>query len=136
MLYTADGVPIREFVTFTYTTAGFGPRARFQCPGCGQPSDGPYLGVKHYRCRLCLRLTYLSQYDAAYERARDRAHKLKRKCDPSAKVADERFPLKPKWMRWRTYDRMRARHDALMQRYYGGFVAMAEQRFGPLRALP
>ena len=128
--YAANGEPVREFVAFRYTTAGFGRRARFECPGCGRPCDVLYIGTgARFRCRLCLRLTYDSQYDAGYERARERALKLKRKCDPGAKITDG-FPQKPKWMRWGTYQRLRKRHDDLMQRYCGGFAAMALRRFG------
>ncbi len=128
--YSANGEPVREFVAYTYTTAGFGPRARFQCPGCGRPCDSLYVGTgARFRCRLCLRLTYGSQYDASYERAREKACKLKRKCDPGAKIMDA-FPARPKWMRTATYQRLRKRHDDLMERYHSGFVAMAQRRFG------
>ena len=36
----------------------------------------------------------------------------------------EDFPDKPKWMRWRTYHRLEAEDDRLMEMYEGGFSMM------------
>jgi hypothetical protein len=99
--------------------------ARFQCPGCGRPCDGLYLGGRRFRCRRCLRLTYASQYEPGYERARTKAHKLKRKLDPEAKIVFGRFPEKPKWMRWATYLRTQVRHNDLRTQYESGWLTMA-----------
>jgi hypothetical protein len=131
--YQAKGEPIREFVSYAYTSAGFGRRARFQCPGCNRSCDVLYLGGRHFRCRLCLRLTYVTQYEPDYERARTKAHKFKRKIDPKAKIVVSSFPEKPKWMRWATYLRMQEQHDALCEQYVHGFELMVNGRFFDFR---
>ena len=72
LLFTKDRGPVRQIVPFAYTKAGFGERARLQCPGCFRACDCLYMGSR-FLCRLCLRLTFLSQYEPAHERARMKA---------------------------------------------------------------
>ena len=68
---------VQEFVPFVETETSFGGRRRwFECPGCGRPCRVLY-GGGQFRCRLCLRLRYASQYETAGGRARGRAQKLR-----------------------------------------------------------
>ncbi|MBV1701716.1 MAG: hypothetical protein KGQ46_07855 [Hyphomicrobiales bacterium] len=82
------------------------------------------IGAKRFLSRHAYRLAYRSQRDAAgFSRAcnqRDRIASAKLKSDDLA------FPLKPKWMRWKTFDRYMARHMALNQ----AMDAATIQRFG------
>ena len=45
-----------------------------------------------------------------HDRAYRQAEKVARRCDPKA-CWGQRFPEKPKWMRWPTYDRLAEQHD-------------------------
>jgi hypothetical protein len=60
----------------------------------------------------------------AGDRAYRRMTKIAQQCDPGAKWGDA-FPSKPKWMRWRTCERLEHHHDlmALLGITYGSGAA-------------
>jgi hypothetical protein len=54
---------VRECIPFSWSTGHLGGRRRwFQCPGCGRRVAILYLTGTHFRCRMCGRLAYESQY--------------------------------------------------------------------------
>ena len=55
------------------------------------------------RARQAYRLAYRSQREAPHDRALRRAFKLRGKLGADGGIGD--YVPKPKWMRWRTYDR-------------------------------
>ena len=69
-------------------------------------------GAHLFRCRECYRLSYASRNESAEWRAFRRLKKLSLRLDPLGDVAPIEYldgyspPLKPKGMRWRTYDRL------------------------------
>jgi hypothetical protein len=72
-------------------------------------------------------VAYSSQYQAPFDRAITRAQQLRYQlAGPEWVALDGEDPPKPKWMRWRTYDRIIARanaYEAVADRYLWGLVA-------------
>ena len=109
---------IRENVWFDCVPQHFGGhRTWFLCPGCDQRTRALHAGL-YFRCRRCYGAVYPSQYQNAAERACTRAHTIRKNLGGSVSLCDS-FPLKPKGMHWRTYDRLKQEHDELEQRWIG-----------------
>jgi hypothetical protein len=119
---------VLQEIAFVHTPTNFGGRRkRFECPHCWRACDVLYGGFR-FRCRKCHRLTYQSQYDAAWERRRSRAEKIRTKLGQPGFITPydvHRFPDKPKRMRWQTYERMRNEDARLMAAHERGFIASA-----------
>jgi hypothetical protein len=99
----------------------------FACPNCYRTCSVLYGGRRFY-CRQCWRLTYASQYEDRWERARGQAEKIRAKLGQPGFIdfdSTHDFPEKPKWMRWHTYRRLRAKDSQLMRAYEDGFCQMA-----------
>jgi len=69
------------------------------------------LGARRFACRRAYRLVYSSQRGTAVDRAHRGQAKIKARltggCDPD----EWDLPPKPKWMRWRTYQRYVDKYD-------------------------
>ena len=125
-----DGAPIdvSELVPFVYTATRFGGRRQWlQCLKCRRGCRKIY-GGRYFRCRQCHGLAYSSTREPAYQRAIDRADKLRKRLGDKWGSAFERdeFPPKPKRMRWSTYRRLEEQYDDLQNRWVAGAMA----RFG------
>jgi hypothetical protein len=128
-----DGAPrdVLELVPFLYTATKFGGRrVWFQCLACRRRCRVPYGGAR-FRCRQCYGLAYASQRESAFQRALDQADKIaKRLGSPFGCAFDgSGLPPKPKRMRWRTYQRLEKRYEALQRQglasayaKFGGFL--------------
>jgi hypothetical protein len=68
-----------------------------------------------FACRHCYRLAYASSRDDAGDRAARRADRLRERLGWEAGILNgEGEGGKPKWMRWRTFKRLAAEHDAFV----------------------
>jgi len=105
-----------------------GTRTWFRCPRCGRRVAKLYGGAAFY-CRQCHRLTYRSQAETYADRCYRRANKLRQRlgCEPGALS----LLIKPKWMRWLTFERISQEVEALENA--GLLSAMA--RFPALRGM-
>jgi len=93
------------FIPFVFTPTRFGgTRVWFRCPGCGLGCRVLY-GVASLRCRKCRGLKYESQYQSPAFRLLGRARKIRRRLGISDTFGDS-LPPKPRYMRWRTYNRL------------------------------
>jgi len=105
-----------------------GERPWFICPavGCGRRVAILY-GGGIFACRHCYRLAYPSAREDVCDRAARRADKLRARLgwEPGILNGDGG---KPKWMRWRTFERLAAEHD----RFVGRSIEAAALKFGPL----
>lgn len=110
---TPEAADIRYRVALTWTPCTYGGRRPwFVCPGvtdgraCGRRVAKLYIAGRYFLCRRCQGLTYESQREDEANRARTRAQNIRRRLggDPSLITP---LPPKPKWMRWRTYERLR-----------------------------
>lgn len=100
-----DWTNIDELVPFIETPLHFGgSRQWFRCLGCGRRCRIIY-GGSYFRCRRCHGLTYETQYESATDRATTRARKIRERLGGEGGL-DDFFPLKPKGMHWRTYERL------------------------------
>ena len=122
--YSSDGESIEQRIDYAYTPSRFnGLRQWFQCPGCRRNCAVLY-GGKRFYCRKCCGLTYSSQYQEDWERLGGIAERLRDRLGGRGCIsAGDTFmpPPKPKRMRWRTYDRIVNRGEALCDAYAHGF---------------
>jgi hypothetical protein len=93
-----------------------GSRAWFICPavGCGRRVAILY-GGSIFACRHCYRLAYPSAREDVCDRAARRADRLRARLDWEPGILNGGGE-KPKWMRWRTFERLAAKHDQLVMR--------------------
>jgi hypothetical protein len=93
-----------------------GSRVWFCCParGCGRRVAILY-GGSIFACRRCHQLAYESAREDTGDRATRRADRIRARLGWEPGIANGRGP-KPKWMRWRTYQRLVARHDQHVSR--------------------
>jgi hypothetical protein len=93
-----------------------GSRPWFICPAvnCGRRVAILY-GGGIFACRRCYQLAYASSREDAGDRATRRADRLRVRLSWEPGILNgEGF--KPKWMRWRTFERLAAKHDDLVGR--------------------
>ena len=93
-----------------------GSRAWFLCPavGCGRRVAILY-GGGIFACRQCHQLVYASSREDAGDRASRRADRLRTRLGWEPGILNGEGG-KPKWMRWRTFERLAAKHDDLVGR--------------------
>jgi DNA-directed RNA polymerase subunit RPC12/RpoP len=120
-------VSVDELVPFTYTPARFGGRRQWlRCLKCGRGCRKIFGGL-YFRCRHCHGLVYASTREPPYQRAIDRADRLRKRVGGDRGAFDgEDFPPKPKRMRWATYRRLEERYEDLQARWIVGVMG----RFG------
>lgn len=93
-----------------------GSRPWFICPavGCGRRVAILY-GGGIFACRHCYRLAYPSSRESAGDRATRRADRIRARLGWEPGILNGNGD-KPKWMRWRTFDRLTNQHDRLVDR--------------------
>lgn len=91
-----------------------GHRHWFTCPRCFKRVAVLYAPGEHFACRKCGGLGYATQKQGAGDRASTRADKLRRRLgwEPGILNGDGG---KPKGMHWKKYQRLKRRHDVLVQ---------------------
>lgn len=92
-----------------------GQRPWFLCParGCGRRVAILY-GGEIFACRHCYQLAYPSQREPYDDRAARRAERIRDKLGWEPGIFDI-DGYKPTGMHWKTYERLTAKHDALVQ---------------------
>jgi hypothetical protein len=105
-----------------------GERLWFICPavGCGRRVAILY-GSGIFACRHCYQLAYASSREDAGGRATRRADRLRARLGWEPGILNGNGS-KPKWMRWRTFERLAAEHDRFVARSMQAVVL----KFGPL----
>ena len=125
--YNAFGEPIKYSMALTARPCRFGGRRWFAiCPRTGLTVSKLYLpnGATRFLARQAYRTAYQSQCDAAgLDRALNRHNRVavkKLNCD------DPDWPRRPKWMRWKTYEKHLDTLDKLDSKIDSAFL----RRFG------
>lgn len=100
-----------------------GSRWWFECPQSFRKTMKLYLpfGGCRFYSRQAYRLGYASQREDAMGRAQRQAMRIFRRLEGEGNWRDGP-PPKPKWMRWRTYDRLADRFDYYNARFDGGWL--------------
>lgn len=114
-------------VSIDYTDCRFGgQRTWFRCPaiGCNRRVAILY-GGSIFACRHCHQLVYQSQREHVGDRATRRADKLRDRLGWEPGILNGNGG-KPKRMRWSTFERLHAQHDA----YVDQSMMDAVRRFG------
>ena len=91
-----------------------GLRHWFSCPRCCKRVAVLYAPGRHFACRQCEGLGYATQKEGAGDRASSRADKLRKRMGWEAGILNGSGG-KPKGMHWKTYQRLKDHHDALVQ---------------------
>ncbi len=91
-----------------------GQRHWFTCPRCSKRVAVLYAPGRYFACRQCGGLGYATQKEGAGDRASSRADKLRKRLGWQAGILNG-DGAKPKGMHWQTYQRIKIRHDALVQ---------------------
>ena len=106
---TWAGVPVTVRLVSSRPNYG-GARYWAACPSCSRRCAILYLVPIERRagCRACLGLVHPSSREGAFDRAIRRMWRHRDKLGPVARQYPTSTPPKPRWMRWRTYDRIRA----------------------------
>jgi hypothetical protein len=108
--------PIQLRVGISFSPCHYGGRSRpwFLCPGweCTRRVAILYLEGVEFLCRRCASLTYQCRRLDRRNRALLHTSKIRTRLGGSAPVTDP-FPEKPMGMRWKTYNRRKAKADEL-----------------------
>ncbi|MFT4255639.1 MAG: hypothetical protein QM599_01535 [Pseudoxanthomonas sp.] len=119
LTYRADGQDARDVIRLSTVPNNYGGRNWFMhCPASGRRARKLYKwgGLAHFRHRDAVRPrpTYASQRDSGTARIHRQRWALRQKMgDSISDLFGE--PWKPKWMRWRTFDRYAARDAELAE---------------------
>lgn len=98
-----------------------GRRVWFLCPaqGCGRRVAVLYMGGPIFACRHCYRLAYASQRENQDDRATRRADRIRDRLGWEPGILNG-SGIKPRGMRWSTYERLTHQHDAHVQAALAG----------------
>jgi hypothetical protein len=124
-----------ERVEFGYTETQFdGRRLWLCCPGCWRHCGVLYCGRNGFRCRVCCQLTYASQYQRGWERARSRAEKLHARLGGVGELG-EPLPVRPRYMHRDTHAHLYGQYRRAIDAYGDGLDVWSGailDRFGHL----
>ena len=115
--------PMEYTVYLDWTDCNLGGRrAWFLCParGCGRRVAILYAG-SIFACRHCHNLAYECQRETDDDRAMRRADTIRRRLGWNAGIANPEGG-KPKGMHWRTFERLKAKHDAFAHASWAGMA--------------
>ena len=110
----SDGSTYEKLIPWSYTQPRFGGERRwFKCD-CNRRCRVIYFASSGWRCRRCYRLAYQCQREDRGQRCQRRANKIIKRLGED--LYDDCYPPKPKWMRWRTYNRLCDQADEFARR--------------------
>lgn len=124
-----DWKEIEENIVLEKTIPNLGGiRYWFVCPACSRRCAFLYGGT-HFRCRLCLDICYKTQLEDKLNRAFSRLDKIREKLNNHDGIASG-FPLKPKWMRYKTYHKLEMLYETELNK-----IASNQQEWDELMLL-
>jgi hypothetical protein len=109
-----------------------GARSYFICPGvvngvaCGRRVAKLHGPGRYFLCRHCYRLAHTSQSEGGWDRALQRANKIRQRLGGDPGMAAP-FPKKPKGMWRRTYERLREQAFEAEMLADGAFAVSADR---------
>lgn len=105
-----------------------GARRWWLCPYCGRRVAILYGAGQHYACRHCWRLAYSCQRETVDDRAARRADRIRRRLGWQAGILNGEGG-KPKGMHWRTFERLRAKHNEFVNVSLAGMMQRFKMKF-------
>jgi hypothetical protein len=132
--YGADWRSVEQRVPIRWTPCRFGgERPWFICDVqangvyCGRRVAKLYGGGRLFACRHCYRLGYAVQRGGPMDQAHHNLARLHRKLNARYECPDLPPPPKPKWMRWKTYNRIAQQIEQGQDRLEVEFLAGAQR---------
>lgn len=120
----SDWQEVEQPIYLDHTICSYGGmRPWWICPSCGRRVAILYGPGKLYACRHCCQLVYSCQREADDDRAMRKADTIRRRLGWRVGIANPKG-AKPKWMHWRTFERLNAKHDAFA---HASFMGTAER---------
>lgn len=119
---------VRDHIRLIWTVPTYGGRRWwFQCPRTGRKTTKLYLpnGGWHFWSRQAYRLGYACRREDRFSRLQRRAAKLNRRLGGEGWSTWSDPPTKPKWMRWRTYQRKYEDWERVVERADAEFGLLA-----------
>ena len=117
-----DWQSVEQPVCMDHTACTYGGvRPWWRCPSCGRRVAVLYGSGKLYACRQCYQLAYSCQRETADDRAARRADTIRRRLGWRVGILNPSGG-KPKGMRWRTFERLTAEHDAFVRKSLAGIM--------------
>ncbi len=115
--------PLKYPINLKWTPCNLGGRrAWFRCPALGCERRAVILfGGSIFACRHCHNLAYQCQRETDDDRAMRRADNIRRRLRWEAGIANPEGD-KPKGMHWRTFERLKAEHDAYANASWAGMA--------------
>ena len=110
---------VEERIQIGRTACNYGSsRPWFICPNrsCGRRTAILLNAERDFRCRRCCELSYGSQRESREDRALRRAQEIRMRLGGGPSLL-ERFPEKPKKMRWQTYAGLTAKAQIAEMEY-------------------
>ena len=106
-----------QLITLVSCPRHFGGRQwYFVCPVTNKRASVLWMppGAKEFLCRQAWggKVAYRSQFQTIYDRGHSGKAKIKARLIGDLDPEEWELPPKPKWMRWRTYNRLAERFDA------------------------
>jgi hypothetical protein len=106
------------------------------CPYCQKPRQHLYAIKYAYGCRQCIGLHYASQSERPQERLKRRIRKLRKELwgydwpDVNNMFEQVVYWPKPKWMRWKTFEKKRNQITELEKRFWPMADAQIKVMYG------
>jgi hypothetical protein len=119
---------VRDRIRLIWTVPTYGGRRWwFLCPRTGRKTTKLYLpnGGWHFWSRRAYGLGYACQREGRFDRLQRRAAKLNRQLGGEGWRSWDTPPIKPKWMRWRTYERKYERWERAVEKADEEFAVRA-----------
>lgn len=110
---------VRDRIRLVWTVPTYGGRRWwFECPRTGRRTTKLFLpnGGWHFWSRQAYGLGYACQREGRFDRLQRRAAMLNRQLGGKGWSTWNDPPTKPKWMRWRTYERKFAAWERVVER--------------------
>jgi len=119
---------VRDRIQLVWTVPTYGGRRWwFVCPRTDRRTSKLFLpdGGAHFWSRQAYDLAYACQRDDRFSRLRRRAAKLNAQLGGDGSESWDIPPTKPKWMRWRTYERKYERWKRVVEKANEEFMVRA-----------
>ncbi|SHI01843.1 hypothetical protein [Desulfofustis glycolicus] len=102
-----EWVPAEQTIRLSRSECHFGGhRLWFECPWCHKRVAVLCGAGKYFLCRHCYGLNFASQHESEVDRMLRRARKIRKQLEADMNMM-EPIVFKPKWMRWRMFERLR-----------------------------